>query len=53
MKKYFFIIVLTQIGYNAIGQTEQLESKSAIREEKLPRQQNLWVDSGSGNRPRL
>lgn len=33
MIKLFFIIILTQIGYNAIGQTEQLESKSAITEE--------------------
>jgi len=46
MKKYFFIIVLTQIGYNAIGQTEQLESKSAIREEtdfKIERVSRLIV----------
>lgn len=33
MKKFFFIIVLTQIGFDAIGQTELLESKSAIVEE--------------------
>ncbi len=46
MKKLFFIIVLTQIGYNSIGQTEQLESKSAIREEtdfKIERVSRLIV----------
>ena len=33
MKKLFFLIFLTQLRFNAIGQTEQLESASAIKEE--------------------
>src|SRR5690348_6770167 len=33
MKKILFIIILTQIGFTAIAQTEQLESNSAIVEE--------------------
>lgn len=33
MKKFFLLILLTQLVFNAIGQTEQLESASAIKEE--------------------
>ena len=33
MKKIFFLIFLTLLRFNSIGQIEQLESKSAIRED--------------------